>query len=121
MKLGQNGIVSFPIRLAVFQASGAARMKLHLTNAEVGMWPPARRGHRGLRPGGNAAGWRRCALSFFKIDRIHHFDTCPPEEDSTFMIRYLSAFGGFAFSKFLFRSDWTLAASWRLYETSSEH
>ena len=38
------------------------------------MWPPARRGHRGLRPGGNAEGWSRCALSFFKIDRIHHFD-----------------------------------------------
>jgi len=34
-------------------------MKLHLTNAEVGMW--------------NAEGWSRCALSFFKIDRIHHF------------------------------------------------
>ena len=32
----------------------------HLTNAEVGMW--------------NAEGWSRCALSFFKIDRIHHFD-----------------------------------------------
>ena len=52
-------------------------MKLHLTNAEVGlrpvgaieayapegMWPPARRGHKGLRPGGNAEGWSRCALS----------------------------------------------------------
>ena len=49
-------------------------MKLNLTNAEVGMW--------------NAEGWSRCALSFFKIDRIHHFDTCPPEEDSTFIIRY---------------------------------
>ena len=51
------------IRLADFQAS-VARVKLHLTNAEVGMWPPARRGHRGLRPGGNAEGRRRCALSF---------------------------------------------------------
>ena len=29
MKLGQNGIVSFSIRLAVFQASGGARVKLH--------------------------------------------------------------------------------------------
>jgi hypothetical protein len=29
MKLRQNGIVSFPIKLAAFQASGAARMKLH--------------------------------------------------------------------------------------------
>jgi hypothetical protein len=27
MKLGQNGIVSFPIRLAVFQARGGACMK----------------------------------------------------------------------------------------------
>jgi hypothetical protein len=44
----------------------------------------------------NAEGWSRCALSFFKIDRIHHFD-----------IRHSI----FAFSKFLFRSDWTLAAS----------
>jgi hypothetical protein len=35
-------------------------VKLHLTNAEVGMW--------------NAEGWSRCALSFFKIDRLHHFD-----------------------------------------------
>jgi len=29
MKLRQNGIVSFSIRLAAFQARGAARMKLH--------------------------------------------------------------------------------------------
>jgi len=50
MKLGQNGIVSFPIKLAAFQASGAARVKLHLTNAEVGMW--------------NAEGWSRFAKSF---------------------------------------------------------
>ena len=49
MKLGQNGIVSLLIRLAAFQASGGARVKLHLTNAEVGMW--------------NAEGWSRCALS----------------------------------------------------------
>ena len=56
-------------------------IKLHLTNAEVGMW--------------NAEGRSRCALSFLKIDRIHHFD-----------IHYSI----FAFSKFLFRSDWTLAA-----------
>jgi hypothetical protein len=48
-------------------------MKLHLTNAEVGMWPPARRGHRGLRPGGNAEGWNRSAKSFFKTDRLHSF------------------------------------------------
>jgi hypothetical protein len=50
MKLRQNGIVSFLIRLADFQARGVAHMKLHLTNAEVGMW--------------NAEGWSRCALSF---------------------------------------------------------
>jgi hypothetical protein len=30
MKLRQNGIVSFSIRLADFQARGAARVKLHL-------------------------------------------------------------------------------------------
>jgi hypothetical protein len=30
MKLRQNGIVSFPIRLAVFQARGGAYMKHHL-------------------------------------------------------------------------------------------
>jgi hypothetical protein len=30
MKPGQNGIVSFPIRLAAFQARGWARMKLRL-------------------------------------------------------------------------------------------
>ena len=59
MKLRQNGIVSFLIRLADFQARGVARMK-HLTNAEVGMW--------------NAEGWSRCALSFYRIDRIHSFD-----------------------------------------------
>jgi hypothetical protein len=29
MKLRQNGIVSFSIRLAAFQASGGARVKLH--------------------------------------------------------------------------------------------
>jgi len=60
----QNYKVSFSIRLVNFQASGGARVKLHLTNAasgpegplgptprrEVGMW--------------NAEGWRRCALSF---------------------------------------------------------
>jgi hypothetical protein len=39
----------FLIKLAAFQASGAARVKLHLTNAEVGMW--------------NAEGWSLCALS----------------------------------------------------------
>jgi len=30
MKLRQNGIVSFSIKLAAFQASGGARMRLHL-------------------------------------------------------------------------------------------
>ena len=52
MKLRQNGIVSFLIRLAAFQARGGALMKLHLANAEVGMW--------------NAEGWSRFALSFKK-------------------------------------------------------
>ncbi|MGB9440251.1 MAG: hypothetical protein WCB15_20065, partial [Desulfobacterales bacterium] len=51
MKLRQNGIVSLMIRPGVFLAGGRAYMKLHLTNAEVGMW--------------NAKGWSRCALSFF--------------------------------------------------------
>jgi len=33
VKLRQNGIVSFPIRLDAFQARGGARMKLHgMTN-----------------------------------------------------------------------------------------
>jgi hypothetical protein len=50
------GNSSFPIN----NGSGMTHMKLHFTNAEVGMW--------------NAEGWSRCALSFFKIDRIHHFD-----------------------------------------------
>ena len=49
MKLRQNGIVSLMIRPAVFLAGGRAYMKLHLTNAEVGMW--------------NAEGWSRYALS----------------------------------------------------------
>ena len=51
VKLRQNGTVSLMIRPAVFLAGGRAYMKLHLTNAEVGMW--------------NAKGWSRCALSFF--------------------------------------------------------
>ena len=25
---------------------------------------------------------------FYKIDKIPHFDNCPPEEDSTFLFRY---------------------------------
>ena len=33
MKLRQNGTVSFLIRLAAFQASGGARVKLHESNA----------------------------------------------------------------------------------------
>jgi hypothetical protein len=52
--------------------------------------------------------WIRCAQSFFKNnnDRIPYFDI----RYSLFDIRYLSASGGFAFSEFLFRFDWTLAA-----------
>ena len=50
-------------------------VKLHLTNAEVGMW--------------NAEGWSHCALpfEFIKIDRMPSFRTCPPA-DSTFFIQY---------------------------------
>jgi hypothetical protein len=45
----------------------------------------------------NVEGWFRFAQSFYKIDsstqelttgRIHSFDTCPPQEDSTFDIRF---------------------------------
>jgi hypothetical protein len=32
MKLSQNGMVSFSIRLAVFQASGGPRMKTHTSD-----------------------------------------------------------------------------------------
>ncbi len=48
-------------------------VKLHLTNAEVGMW--------------NAEGWSRCALSFqlIKIDRMPSFDI----RYSLFDIRFL--------------------------------
>jgi hypothetical protein len=49
------------------------------------------------------------ALSLFlkhNNDRIPYFDI----HYSLVDIRYLSASGGFAFSKFLSRSDWTLAA-----------
>jgi hypothetical protein len=35
MKLRQNGIVSFPIRLAVFQARGGAYMKHHLFRQDL--------------------------------------------------------------------------------------
>ena len=43
--------------------------------------------------------WNRCAQSFFKNnnDRIPYFDI----HYSLFDIRYLSAFGRFAFSKFI--------------------
>ena len=56
-------------------------VKLHLTNAEVGMRPPARRGHKGVSPGGNAEGWSRYAQSF--LNRQNTF------------LRHLSAGGGF--------------------------
>ena len=36
MKLRQNGTVSFSIRLAAFQARGAAHMKLHLIQCHLG-------------------------------------------------------------------------------------
>ena len=67
-------------------------MKLHLTNAEVGMW--------------NAEGWSRCALSFFKIDRIHHFDI----RHSLFDIRFFRV-------SFPIRLD-ARGQRRRLYETS---
>jgi hypothetical protein len=40
--------------------------------------------------------WKRCAQSFFKNsnDRIPYFDTCPPEEDSLFLVRCLQSAGG---------------------------
>jgi hypothetical protein len=56
MKLRQNGIVSFPIRLAAFQASGAVRMKLHIVgkmNRRISNIEPQ-----------NVEGWFRFAQSF---------------------------------------------------------
>ena len=44
------------------------------------------------------------SLSLFKIDRIHSFHTCPPQEDSTFIIRYSI----FSFLEFHFRLNWPL-------------
>jgi hypothetical protein len=35
MKLRQNGIVSFSIKLAAFQASGGARVKLHFFRQDL--------------------------------------------------------------------------------------
>ena len=43
----------------------------------------------------NAEGWSRCALSFFKIDRIHHFDI----RHTLFDIRFF---------KVSFRLNWPL-------------
>jgi hypothetical protein len=58
MKLRQNGIVSFPIRLAAFQASGSARMKLHIVgtaNSRISNIEPQ-----------NVEGWNRFAQFFLK-------------------------------------------------------
>jgi hypothetical protein len=35
------------------------------------MWPPARRGHKGLRPGGNAEGWSRGGVYPLSKDRFY--------------------------------------------------
>jgi hypothetical protein len=56
MKLRQNGIVSFSIRLAAFQASGAARMKLHIVGT-------VNRRISNIEPQ-NVEGWNRFAQSF---------------------------------------------------------
>jgi hypothetical protein len=58
LKLGQNGIVSFPIRLAVFQARGGARMKLHRVRT-------ANRRISNIEPQ-IVEGWNRFAQSFLK-------------------------------------------------------
>ena len=39
--------------------------KLLVAILDCGIWPPARRGHNGLRPGGIADLLYRCALSVF--------------------------------------------------------
>jgi hypothetical protein len=49
-------------------------MKLHLTNAEVGLRPVGATGTYAPEGMWNAEGWSRCALSFSKIDRIPSFD-----------------------------------------------
>ena len=60
----KNSKVSFLIRLAVFQARGAAYMKLHQVKSE----PQNRRIS-------NIEGWVRFAQAFFnKRDRIPYFD-----------------------------------------------
>ena len=60
MKLGQNGIVSFSIRLAVFQASGSAFLKLQRNGFDfifltgftglTGFFSPSARSPFGRRP-----------------------------------------------------------------------
>jgi len=66
----------------------------------------------------NFEGWIRFAQSFYyKIDRstqklttgrIHYFDTCPPEEDSIFIIRHLLFQSFFRFNCSLLRPATTL-------------
>jgi hypothetical protein len=67
MKLRQNGIVSFPIRLAVFQASGGARMKHYasLASHEIPRGRTANRRISNIEPQ-NFEGWFRFAQSFYK-------------------------------------------------------
>ena len=58
MKIKHYVALSFhPIFIPLNQLFGAI--------LDFGFWPPARRGHRGLRPGGIADLLYRFALSFF--------------------------------------------------------
>jgi hypothetical protein len=82
MKLRQNGIVSFPIRLAVFQARGGARMKLH----------KIKKANRRIT---NDEGWNRFAKFFLKQTEYIH---------STFDVGRSM----FDVHQFLFRFDWPL-------------
>jgi len=75
-------------------------MKLHLKRTAE----PQNIEYRILLRRTSVEGWNRFAQSYYKIGRstkklttgrIHSFDTCPPQEDSTFIIRYSI----FAFSK----------------------
>jgi hypothetical protein len=67
MKMAKDK-VSFSIWLAVFQARGGARVKLHTVGT-------ANRRISNIEPQ-NYEGWNCCALSFelIKIDRIPSFD-----------------------------------------------
>ena len=83
MKLRQNGIVSFLIRLAAIQARGVARVKLHQVKSE-----PQNIEYR-MSNGGFAS-----LSHYYKIDRIHYFNI----RYSLFDIRY-SLFQSFFFDQ----------------------